>query len=52
MRTKLIKLQELIEKYCKDTPKLNSKIIGVVGRHGNRIKFPEDIEVILECGNK
>ena len=52
MKTKLVKLQEIIEKSCKTTPKLKCKLIGVVGRDGHRIEFPEDIEVILECGSK
>ena len=52
MKTKLIKLKELIEKSCKNTPKLKCKLIGVVGHDGYRIEFPEDIEVILECGSK
>jgi len=52
MKRKLIKLQDLIEKSCKSTPKLKCKLIGVVGKDGHRIEFPEDIDVIVDCESK
>ena len=52
MQRKLIKIQELLDKSCKSTPKLKCKLIAVVGRDGHRIEFPHDIEAIIECGSK
>jgi len=52
MKRKLIKLQDLIEKSCKSTPKLKCKLVGVVGKDGHRIEFPEDIEVIVDCESR
>ncbi len=52
MARKLIKLQELIEKSCKSTPKLKCKLVGAVGKDGHHIEFPEDIDVIVDCESK
>ena len=52
MKRKLVRLQDLIEKSCKNTPKLKCKLVGVIGKDGHRIEFPEDIEVIVDCKSK
>jgi hypothetical protein len=50
--TKLILLKDLVEKSCKNTPKLKCELVAIVGRDGYRILFPEEIEVIIKCESK
>ena len=52
MSTKLMLLKDLVEKPCKNTPKLKCELIAVVGKDGHRIEFPADIEVIIKCESK
>jgi hypothetical protein len=52
MKTKLVSVKNLVEQSCKNTPKLKCKLIGVVDAEGNRLKLPEQVEVIVECGSK
>jgi hypothetical protein len=50
--TKLILLKDLVEKSCKNTPKLKCELVAIVGKDGYRILFPEEIEVIIKCESK
>jgi len=52
MKTKLVTVKTLVEQSCKDSSKLKCKLIGIVDADGNRIKLPEQVEVIIECGSK
>jgi hypothetical protein len=52
MSTKLILLKDLVEKSCKNTPKLKCTLVAVVGKDGYRISFPEDVQVIIKCESK
>ena len=45
-------LKDLVEKPCKNTPKLKCELIAVVGKDGHRIEFPADIEVVIKCESK
>lgn len=52
MSTKIVLLKDLIQKSCKNTPKLKCELVAIVGKDGHRIEFPEDIEVIIKCRSK
>jgi len=52
MSTKVVLLKDLVEKSCKNTPKLQCQLVAVVGKDGHRISFPDDVEVIIKCGSK
>ena len=52
MKTKLVTVKTLVEQSCKKPSEVNCKLIGIVDAEGNRIKLPEQVEVIIECGSK